>query len=79
MTNDAVQYRLQDRLAEILVWADRVGRVGQGVSRLSIYAKRLSLGLYSTPLSTSFRQLKLHRDPQCRLCGPTAEIKSVQT
>jgi len=47
---------------------------------------KLILGIGTPPLgkltcydalNSSFRSIKLHRDPQCRLCGDTPEIQSV--
>jgi ureidoglycolate dehydrogenase (NAD+) len=41
-------------LADALVWCDRVGRHTQGVWRLPILAKRISLGLIKSPCNATF-------------------------
>ena len=55
-------------------------------SMQAMEAIKLILGIGEPPLgkltiydglSTSFRQIKLHADPQCRLCGENPEIESV--
>jgi len=55
-------------------------------SMQAMEAIKLLLGIGEPPLgkltvydglTTSFRQLAIHRDPQCRLCGQAPDIKSI--
>jgi LDH2 family malate/lactate/ureidoglycolate dehydrogenase len=43
-------------LADALVWCDQVGRHTQGVWRLPILTKRISLGLIKSPCNAAFKQ-----------------------